>query len=103
MLRVAPALGRAFTSADEVSGQHKVVILSDGFWQRRFGGATDVVGKTMELNEETWEIVGVMPRGFAYPVASEQAVGDLRADPLSQRGQGQGQQPELQLTSRSRG
>jgi putative ABC transport system permease protein len=71
VLRVAPALGRTFTAGDETFGQHKVAILSDGFWRRRFDGAADVVGKTVELNEETWEIVGVMPRGFAYPVASD--------------------------------
>ena len=47
---------------DEIDGRHRVAILSYGFWQRRFGGAPDVVGKTLDLNEETWEIVGVMPR-----------------------------------------
>jgi putative ABC transport system permease protein len=71
VMRAAPLLGRGFTAADEVHGQHRVAILSYGFWQRRFGGAPDVVGKTIELSEETWEIVGVMPRTFAYPVASE--------------------------------
>jgi putative ABC transport system permease protein len=71
VLHVAPALGRSFTTSDEISGQHRVVILSYGFWQRRFGGAPDAVGKTIELNEETWEIAGVMPRGFAYPVGSD--------------------------------
>jgi predicted permease len=71
MLRVAPALGRNFTAEDEIEGRHRVVILSDGFWQRRFGGDPGVVGKTIELNEETYEIVGIMPRGFAYPVASD--------------------------------
>jgi len=70
-LRVAPALGRAFTAGDEIEGRHRVAILSHGFWQRRFGGAPDVVGKTIDLNEESWEIVGVMPRDFAYPVSSE--------------------------------
>ena len=47
------------------------VILSYGFWQQRFGGAPDVLGKTLELNEQPWEIVGVMPPGFTYPVASD--------------------------------
>jgi len=70
-LRVSPLLGRAFTADDEIDGRHRVVILSHGFWQRRFGGAPDVIGKTIELNEQPWEIVGVMPRGFAYPVASD--------------------------------
>ena len=68
VLRVAPLLGRGFTENDEIDGSHKKVVLSYGFWQRRFGGAPDVVGKTIDLNEEPWEIVGVMPRNFQYPV-----------------------------------
>jgi putative ABC transport system permease protein len=71
-LRAAPLLGRAFDANDEIDGRHRKVVLSYGFWQRRFGGAPDVVGKTLDLNEEAWEIVGVMPRSFAYPVASAQ-------------------------------
>jgi predicted permease len=71
VMRVAPLVGRAFTADNEVDGRHRVALLSYGFWQRRFGGAPEVVGKTIELSEETWEIVGVMPKGFAYPVASE--------------------------------
>jgi putative ABC transport system permease protein len=69
-LRVYPILGRVFTSDDEIEGHQHVAILSYGFWQRRFGGAPDVVGKTIELDEEQWEIVGVLPADFAYPVAS---------------------------------
>ena len=71
LLRVQPLLGRAFTADHEVEGRHRVAILSHGFWQRRFGGATDVIGKTIQLSDESWEIIGVMPRGFSYPVASE--------------------------------
>ena len=71
MLRVQPLLGRHFTAEDEIEGRHRVVILSHGFWQRRFGGDPAVVGKTIDLNEEAYEIIGVMPRGFAYPVAAE--------------------------------
>ena len=70
-LRVAPMLGRSFTADDEVEGRHRVVILSHGFWQRHFGGATDVVGRIIALSDEPYEVIGVMPRGFQYPVASE--------------------------------
>jgi len=69
-LRVAPILGRSFTADDEIQGRHRVALLSYGFWQRRFGGDPAVVGKTAELSEETWEIIGVLPRDFSYPVAS---------------------------------
>ena len=71
MLRVKPLLGRTFTVDDEVEGRHRVVLLSYGFWQRRFGGSPDALGKTIELSDQSWEIVGVMPRDFAYPVAAE--------------------------------
>ena len=70
VLRVEPAIGRAFAAADE-PGAHRRLILSYGFWLRRFGGA-DVIGRTIEVNREPWEIAGVMPRGFSYPVGSQQ-------------------------------
>jgi putative ABC transport system permease protein len=70
VLRVSPMLGRGFSTDEETIGRHRVVILSFGSWQRLFGGSPDAVGKTLALDDESWEIVGVMPRGFAYPVAS---------------------------------
>ncbi len=69
VLRVRPLLGRAFATAEESDGRHRVAILSHGLWQRQFGGDPGVVGKTIPIDDEPWEIVGVMPRGFEYPVA----------------------------------
>jgi hypothetical protein len=71
VLRVAPMIGRAFSADDEVEGRHRLAILSYGFWQRRYGGATDVLGRTIELSEQSYEVVGVMPRTFSYPVGSD--------------------------------
>jgi len=71
VFRVTPMLGRAFTADDEIDGRHRVAILSYGYWRQRFGGSPDAIGKTLDINEQTFEVVGVMPRGFAYPVASE--------------------------------
>ena len=73
VLRLAPMLGRSFNPGDEVEGHHKVTILTYGFWQRRFGGDADAIGKTIELSENAYEIVGVMPPGFSYPVGSDRA------------------------------
>jgi putative ABC transport system permease protein len=70
-LRVDPLLGRHLTRDDEIEGRHRVALLSYGYWMRRFGGSPDVVGRTFELSDETWEIVGVLPRTFSFPVASE--------------------------------
>ena len=68
--RIAPHLGRTFMPDDELDGGNRRVVLSYAFWQQRFGGTPDVVGKMIELNEEPWEIVGVLPPGFTYPVGA---------------------------------
>jgi predicted permease len=71
ILRIQPIAGRLFNADDEVPGRDQVVILSYGFWQRRFGGAPDVIGKTMQISNQTWQIVGITPQGFAYPPAAD--------------------------------
>ena len=68
VLRIPPILGRAFVPDDETRGRHRVVVLGHAYWQQQFGGARDVVGRTLDLNEEQWQIVGVAPAGFTYPV-----------------------------------
>ena len=49
VLRVQPALGRAFTAENEVDGRHRVAVLSDGLWRRRFGADPAIVGRTIPL------------------------------------------------------
>ena len=66
LLGVAPALGRTFT-ADEEQRRESVVVLSHGLWQRRFGGATDVVGRSLDIDGRRLQIVGVMPARFYFP------------------------------------
>jgi predicted permease len=63
------AYGRTFRAEEEAKGQNHVVLLSDGFWRRRFGGAPSAVGKTIDLDGVAYEIVGIMPRGFHFPGA----------------------------------
>jgi putative ABC transport system permease protein len=66
LLGAQAALGRTFTDADAEPGHDDVVVLSYGLWQRRFGGARDVVGKTMGLNGHDVTIIGVMPADFKW-------------------------------------
>src|SRR5688572_16587095 len=60
-----PALGRVFRPDEDQRGPHRVAILSDGFWKRQFGGAADVVGRTLRLDGEPYLVVGVMPAEFS--------------------------------------
>jgi len=71
VFRVTPLIGRAFTADDEIDGRDHVAILSYGYWQQHYAGSPDAIGKRLEISGQSYEIVGVMPRGFAYPVASD--------------------------------
>ncbi|MFL6520822.1 MAG: ABC transporter permease [Chthoniobacterales bacterium] len=61
---VKPVLGRMLLPEEDAVGKNHVVVLSYGFWQRVFGGARDVVGRSVQLNGEPYQIVGVAPYGF---------------------------------------
>jgi putative ABC transport system permease protein len=66
MLGVPPVLGRVFSVDEDQPGHDQELILSYGFWRRRFGGNRDVVGKTMSLDGKVFTIVGVMPKPFQF-------------------------------------
>ncbi len=67
VLGVQPALGRAFTDADGVSGAPPVVLITDGAWRVRFGGDPAIVGRLINLNGSSTTIIGVLPPDFAFP------------------------------------
>ncbi|HZE57370.1 MAG TPA: ABC transporter permease [Chthoniobacterales bacterium] len=67
LLGVQPALGRDFTAEEDRDGGDRVVILSYEFWQHRFAGDPNAIRQTITLSDQTYTIVGVMPRGFAFP------------------------------------
>ena len=63
-LRVPPLLGRWFLPAEQNPHGEKAVMLSYGYWQRRFGGDPSVIGRSIEVDSQPRQIVGVMPQGF---------------------------------------
>ena len=65
---VEPFVGRTFTDADDQTGADPVVVLSYGFWQRRFNGDPGIVGRSMRLDGANTTVMGVMPRDFDYPL-----------------------------------
>jgi putative ABC transport system permease protein len=86
MLGVAPTVGRLFLAEEDKPGADRVVLLSDGLWERRFGRDPKIVGKTLVLNELPHTVVGVMGAGFKFPEETElwvpfrEAEGSLRRD-----------------------
>jgi putative ABC transport system permease protein len=67
ILRVAPQVGRLFTTEEDMEGAAGTVILSYGLWVEAFGGAAAAVGRSIRLDEQTYTIIGVMPRTFSFP------------------------------------
>jgi putative ABC transport system permease protein len=64
---VNPLLGRTFVEGEDAQGKNQVCVISHAFWQRRFGGDPNVVGKTLSLNNTPVQIIGVMPAEFKFP------------------------------------
>ena len=66
VFRVQPAIGRWFSETEDTAGGPKVVVLSHGFWRRKFNGDHGVLGRKMMINAQPYEVIGVMPPTFAH-------------------------------------
>ncbi|HEV2114821.1 MAG TPA: ABC transporter permease, partial [Terriglobales bacterium] len=96
VLGVQPAMGRGFTPEEEQPGHDRALIVSYGYWQRRFGGDPGLLGRTVQVNGRAATVIGIMPPGYAYPVGTEAWVplalsAEQRADRV---------QPALSLVAR---
>ena len=64
VLGVLPTLGRNFQASDDQLSGPNVVILSDALWRRRFGSDNTILGRQVTLDEDTYTVIGVMPKAF---------------------------------------
>ncbi|MCY4659108.1 MAG: ABC transporter permease [Acidobacteria bacterium] len=80
VMRTPPQLGRTFAPEEDRPGAARVLVLSDGLWQGRFGGEPGVVGRMVEVDGERVEVVGVMPPGFSFSRPQAEAWRPLRLD-----------------------
>ncbi len=78
VLKVKPLIGRTFRPEESEPTSARVVVLSYGLWQRRFGGAADIIGRTLTLNGNPHTVVGVMPANFEFPAPFSQLWTALR-------------------------
>ena len=67
LLGATPALGRTFSTRDEIPGIATVAVISDGLWRRGFGADPQVLGRKLRIDEDVYEIIGVMPPSFRHP------------------------------------
>jgi len=70
LLGAAPMLGRSFLPEEDRSGDHRVVMLSHGLWERRFGGDPKIIGRKISLSNVSHEVIGVMPPSFEDPLTA---------------------------------
>ncbi|HEX6050089.1 MAG TPA: ABC transporter permease [Gemmatimonadaceae bacterium] len=68
MTGVRPILGRIFVPDDEVASAERPAVLAWGYWQRRFAGSRDVLGQQLVIDGVSYRVIGVMPRGFDFPM-----------------------------------
>jgi putative ABC transport system permease protein len=68
-LGAGPMLGRTFQPEEDTLGREQVVVLKHSLWERRFGSDPKILGQTIKLNNQTYTVIGVMPREFNFPYA----------------------------------
>lgn len=68
---VPPLLGRTLTESDQLPGNLPVVVIGYDLWQNYFGGDANIIGKTVQINREQVEVVGVMPQGYLFPFSNQ--------------------------------
>jgi putative ABC transport system permease protein len=81
VLATPPELGRVFTPEEERFGGPLAIVISDGFWRRRFSADPGVLGRSLVLEERDYVIVGVMPQTFQYPAPATEIWAPRQANP----------------------
>jgi putative ABC transport system permease protein len=71
LMGVEPAIGRGFLPAEETIGAHLRVVLGHGLWERRFAGDPSIVGRSIDVDGRQYEVVGVAPPGFDFPMGAQ--------------------------------
>lgn len=71
LMGINPRIGRGFTASEDNPGSNRVIVISDGFWKRRFASAPNVIGKTLTFDNQSYTVIGIMPAGFQFPRSND--------------------------------
>jgi putative ABC transport system permease protein len=74
VLGIQPALGRDIRAEEETVGRHRVALLTDAFWRRRFGADAAIVGRTLSFDGNPYEVIGILPGSFWWPTRPDMLV-----------------------------
>jgi putative ABC transport system permease protein len=88
VMGVRPIRGRVYTPEEDRPGASRVLLLSHGLWQRRFGGRDDAIGKVVQMNGVSMQIIGVMPATFAFPTRETEFWEPVRASDAQRANRG---------------
>jgi predicted permease len=80
ILGIEPLIGRDFSESDDSPGSPNTVLLTYGYWQRRFAGDPSILGQSLTINGEPWRIIGVMPQRFSPPNRQADVITPMRLD-----------------------
>ncbi len=86
LLRVQPVLGQFFSATDDLPGSPLRVVLAHGYWLRRFGGATTIIGQSLVIDGRPREVIGVLPSSFKFLRTRPDVLLPLPLDPAAPRG-----------------
>ena len=86
LLRVQPVVGRGFGADDDTPGQPLRVVLTHGYWQRRFGGAENAIGQRISIDGRSAEVIGVLPSSFTFLRTSPSVLLPMPLDAAAPRG-----------------
>lgn len=78
-LGVPPAVGRTFAQGEDQAGHDREVVISDSLWRRRFNASRAILGKTIQLDSQSYTVIGILPPWFRFPSASVLEVGQVSA------------------------
>ena len=74
VLGARPAQGRDIRAEEETQGNHRVVLLTDAFWRRRFGADSAIVGRSLSFDGNPYEVIGILPASFWWPTRPDMLV-----------------------------